>query len=760
MLDLLARIVLGVPAAQLGQGEIRLLSPGGAWLLAVLALGLAAVVFLTYRRLGTTLRPRDRAGLITLRLAVLALLALVLQRPALVLQAAVPHQNLVAVLIDTSRSMRVTDMDGRARAAWAAQMFIAPDAPMHQALADRFTVRTFAFDSTLHPLPDGRMPASDGGATRVGAALDAAREQLAGLALAGVVVVSDGAETGITPLTPTLQAYRASGVPVFTVGVGAPQPTRDVQLGPVVAPRRVLAGTTLALEGTLRAHGYRGQAVTVDVVDEDRVIGTETVTLGADGAPVAFRVRATLSEAGTRLLTVRVPVLDGEPVAENNARALLIEARDRREKILYFEGEPRFEVKFLRRAVQADRQLQLVVLQRTADNKFLRLDVDGPDELAGGFPVSRDELFAYRGLVLGSIEAGAFSGDQLRMMADFVDRRGGGLLALGGPRAFSEGGYAGTSVGTALPFVLGRVASPTTPAVTRLAIRPTRDGLAHPVAQIADTDAASAARWPGLPALTAVNSTREVKPGATVLLQADDGTRRDRPVLATQRFGRGRSVGFLPQDLWLWQMHASVSVEDQSHERFVRQLLRWLVDGVPDRLEVSTTVDHAEPGETVEVQVDVRDAAFLPRNDAAVALTITAPDGTPETRTLTWNGGEDGRYRATLTPVAAGWYDLRATTGDGTGALEATSAVRIGGAVEEFADIRQQTTALETIATATRGRYYTPATVSALAEDIRYTGRGVTTVEERELWQSPLLFLLLAGLLCAEWGYRRAVGLV
>jgi hypothetical protein len=49
--------------------------------------------------------------------------------------------------------------------------------------------------------------------------------------------------------------------------------------------------------------------------------------------------------------------------------------------------------------------------------------------------------------------------------------------------------------------------------------------------------------------------------------------------------------------------------------------------------------------------------------------------------------------------------------------------------------------------------------MKGLAEDLRYTGRGVTTVEERELWHLPIVFILLVGLLCAEWGYRRAVGL-
>lgn len=759
MLDLLARLGLGVRASQLGQGEIRLLAPGGAWLLALTGLAIAGLAVVAYRRTGAALRPRDRAVLTGLRLATLALLALMLQRPALVLRAAVPHQNVVAVLVDTSRSMAIADVDGGSRAAWAARTFSPDDGTLHRALAERFTVRTYTFDSTARPVTDGATFAAEGGATRIGVALDRLHAQLAGLPLAGIVVVSDGADTGTTALTTTLQRARADGVPLFTVGVGAPVPARDVQMGPVTVPRRVLAGSTLTLEGTLLAHGYAGQRVSVDVVDDDKVVGTASVTLGDDGAAVPFRVRAALADPGPRLLSVRVPTLDGEPVAANNARPVIVEVRDRREKVLYFEGEPRFEVKFLRRALQADRQLQLVVLQRTADNKYLRLDVDGPEELAGGFPTSRDELFAYRGVVLGSIEASAFSGDQLQMIADFVDRRGGGLLALGGPRAFSEGGYADTSVGRLLPFVLRRMQAPATPTAVRLAIRPTRDGLAHPLAQIAGTDEASANRWDALPPLSTVNSAADVAPGATVVLQANDGTRRDRPVLATQRFGRGHVAGFLPQDLWLWQMHASMSVEDQTHEQFARQLLRWLVDGVPDRVELTTEVDHAEPGDVVPVQVDVHDAAFLPVSTANVTLTLTAPDGTEDTRTLTWTGTEDGRYRTTVTPTQAGWHDLRASVAAGAATLEGTASLRVGSGLDELHDIRRQTATLSAMADATGGRFYTTDTAAQLLEDIRYTGRGVTAVEERELWQGPLLLVLLAGLLAAEWGYRRAVGL-
>jgi hypothetical protein len=109
-------------------------------------------------------------------------------------------------------------------------------------------------------------------------------------------------------------------------------------------------------------------------------------------------------------------------------------------------------MKFLNRAVYEDKNLSVVTLQRTADNKYLRFSKRRiPSSSPPVFPKTREELFAYRGLILGSIEAGAFTGDQLRMITDFVERRGGGLLMLGGPRAFAEGGYAGHRLPTRYP---------------------------------------------------------------------------------------------------------------------------------------------------------------------------------------------------------------------------------------------------------------------------------------------------------------------
>jgi hypothetical protein len=277
-----------------------------------------------------------------------------------------------------------------------------------------------------------------------------------------------------------------------------------------------------------------------------------------------------------------VPAQDGEQVLENNEQHALVHVRDGREKILYFEGEPRFEVGFLRRAVAADSALQVVMLQRAADGKYMRFEVDSAGELLTGFPTTREELFSYRGLILGSIEASHFSHDQLRMIAEFVSERGGGLLMLGGRHAFAEGGYAGTPVADALPVALDARLRDTTFFDT---LRVSRRAPARRSRHCASRRMSAVAASGGARCLRRRRTTVSVrKPGALTLLageRAAFGRSGGTPVLAQQRFGRGQAFALTVQDTWIWQMHADVPLEDETHETFWRQLLRWLVSGAP-----------------------------------------------------------------------------------------------------------------------------------------------------------------------------------
>ena len=739
------------------QGDFALRA---SWLglLAIAVAGIAALVtFRTYAQVRGNSQPLDRTILTAVRIAALAVLVFCLLRPVLVLSSVVPQENFLGVLIDDSRSMQIADTDQTPRQAFVESSFGDPESELLTALADRFALRFFSFSSGTDRVSDVNELTYSGTRTHLGQALQRSHEELSGVPLSGLIVVTDGADNAEGGLAEALLPLQASAVPVFTVGVGREEYERDIQMSRVETPQRVLKGASLGVELVVTHRGYQGETVTVQVEDEGRIVGTEDIQLGPEENPQTVRLRFTANDEGPRLFSFRVSPLPGEMVTQNNLRQTLIVVEDRNEKLLYFEGEPRWEVKYLLRGVEEDENLQISLLQRTAENKFLRRNVDGPDELVGGFPRTRSELFKYRGLILGSIEAGHFTPDQLRMIADFVNHRGGGLLMLGSHRSFAEGGYAGTPVAEVLPVVLDSANGDSEESFFQeVRVEPTRAGETHPSTLIADNEAASVERWETLPPVTIVNPITDTKPGATTLLR----TPEDLVVLAFQRYGAGKSMAFPVQDSWMWQMHADVPVEDMTHETFWRRLVRWLVDGVPDQVVANVPQDRVEPEQVVTVLAEVGDANYEELNNSAVSAVVTDPSGELTELPMEWTAEKDGEYRTTFTAADEGFYEVRVEAAVDNDLLgEDTVYLQVAPSDSEFYDSTMGASLLERVAEETGGRFYTPDTVGTLPDDVQYVGGGVTVVEERDLWDMPALLLLLVALVLGEWGYRRYKGL-
>lgn len=769
------------------RGELSLGIPGWWLVLALISLALIVPFVLRYRDPVGETRAADRVVLAALRISALGVLLVCLFRPTLLVSTVIPQRNFVAVLVDDSRSMRITDVDGESRAAFAYRLLgggeedpAGPDdataaatedsvvlpssdeiGGLRRALEDRFRVRTYGFASDARRVDGFSELGFDGQRTSLAAALERVQQEMAGLPLSGVVLVSDGADNAERSLTDPLLELQAASIPVYAVGVGRERIRPDIEVRRAETPRSVLEGSTLVADVIIAHAGYEGTRVRLDVEDGGRIIGSREVDLPADG-DMPIQLQFTVEEAGPRRLQFRVRPQEGEAVLENNVREVLLEVRDRREKILYIEGEPRYEIKFVRRAVADDPNLQVVVLIRTADEKFLRLDVDDGEELAGGFPRTRQELFEYSGLVLGSIEASFFTHDQLQMMADFVATRGGGLLALGGRRSLAEGGYAGTSLADALPVTLEAPDGEDPFAELQVEITPA--GRRHPALRISENEESSAERWSLLPPVTSANRLTGLKAGAVTLLSGESPGERDpRIVMAYQRFGRGKAIAFAVQDSWMWQMHADIPLEDTTHETLWRQLLRWLVSDVPGRIRVTPSEELVHPGETIELTAQVEDERYLSLNGARVQARIIDPTGIEQLVPMEWTVDRDGEYRAAFQPMEPGLHQVvvepEADSGAVSGVAPGATFFRSGPAAREQFEAAMRAPVLERIAEETGGRFYTTDDVAGLAEDIRYTETGNTVIEEKELWDMPFLFLLLLGLVGAEWGFRRWRGL-
>ena len=736
------------------------LTLAGAWprwaLFAAIALagGVVAASLWRRRHLGAT-----RLALLGgLQFALAALFLCLLWRPVLSVERVRDRQNVLAIVVDNSASMTQNDApEEKPEETTPSRLQVAINALKNGPLAElgkTFELRYFAFDQVAAPIANlDALPAA-GNQSRIGDALRNVMQTAGSVPLAGVVLLSDGAETGHSLNESNLRELAAFGVPIHTVGVGPERIDNDLELASLEAPTNAAPNTTVTAEASIQYS--RATTTRLRVYDGEKLLAARELKLqtlaGHESGPGfvgTMRIEFPSGAAGTRDLRFTLDALPGERNIINNTRHLVLNVPGTRRNVLLIDGEPRWEYKFIRRAIESERSLRLASVVRTTQNKFYRQGVSSGEELSEGLPTTAKELFGYDALIIGSYEALALTAAQHQLLKDFVDKRGGGVLLLAGRNGLGDGGWGSTLLAETLP--------------THLSLKRTHDFVQTPVrAQLTpygiestamrfDADATrNLDQWQTLPELANFQPLGALKPGAVVLLET--AKTRD-PLLVWQRYGRGSTYVFGTASTQRWQM--SLPVEDQRHEVFWRQLFHAVADQAPAAATLATDRAIYDDERAIQLTAQVRDTNFEPTADAQVEVLVTPQQGEAFVRTLQPVIDDKGRFAATLDASDAGLYrvDLTAKVGKNQVQTAGGAFRRDNNIVEHFASY-QHRAVLERLASETRGRYWRTDQLASLAQAIPYAKSGIVERQMFDLWNIPFVFLVLLALKLSEWLLR------
>ena len=733
-----------------GHLAFQLLGSRAWFILFVIAAGTGA--YYAYKNVATD---KYSLGLVSLRGLTFTILAFIFLRPVLNISTVLPQESYLAVVIDNSESMKIKDDGQTSRADQLQKQFETTN--FFKRLNDKFKVRTYRFDSTAERIERPDQMTFAGKRSRMESATDLLHQELGTVPLSGVVLITDGADNASKQWTESLSKLEARHIPFYTVGVGSENITRDAEIVKVSAPRAALKESTASIDVSYRSHGFKGRKATLYVRENGVLLKSEQVTLPADGEISESSVDLPVKNEGTRLFSFSLQAPD-DRIPENNNLDALLEVKNDHPQILYIEGEPRWEFKFLRRAMQDDPNIRLVTLLRSSQNKFYRQGIDKEEMLAEGFPNKREDLFAYKGLIFGSIESTFFSQEQLKMVVDFVSNRGGGYLMMGGRNSFSGGRYENSPIADILPVQLS--AGDRTPVIGKLKLAVTDYGRTHPLMKLSADVNVNTKQWSDLPPLNDFNKTLDAKVGAIILARGQQEQRSgsDPILLAYQRYGRGRAMALTSGSTWRWQME--MDHNDQTYELFWKQILRWLVSTSPDPVMINPNKDTYLPGEAVRLTAEISNKKFERMNNAKVVARVTNPDGVTESIPLDWNGSGEGAYQAELNATAPGIYqvDVEATQGsENLGTNRASFQVR--DRPVEYYNAALDARLLQSVASSTGGRYYPLSKIGDVPEDAQYVEGETSFIEQKELWDVPLLFILLCMTLGGEWFWRKRRGL-
>ena len=733
------------------------------WVVALVVIAAIGLAWNTYAHLLVPIARGQRTTLIALRALTLLFLLACLLRPVRVMPPDVESDAVVPVLLDVSRSMRLPDAGGRPRIDAAREVIAQRIAA---ALQGRFAFELWTFGDTLERAqPDGL--AADARRSDLSGALRAVRERYRERRVAGIVVVSDGGDTGAKDAS---ESVDDGGTPVFTVGVGSARVTPDFEVLDVAAGEAALTDSSvdLTVAAVVRSTASRGGARSfqIRVLENGRSVDVRTVTPDGADSPVREVFTVSPSRETATLYTVEIPTASGELVPENNRRRVLVSPPGRKRRLLVIEGAPGFEHTFIKRALAADPGIEVDSVVRKGRNEqgdptfFVQAAASRAPQLAAGFPAEREALYQYDAIMFANIEPDALSRAQLELAASFVEARGGGVMVLGA-KSFAQQGLVGTPLEEVLPVdlhdrgggVVRTSASSRDGAAYRMRLTP--EGASHPVMRIGSSGDETAKRWAGVPALAGATALGAPRPGAQVLAVANTGD-GVRPLVAVHRYGRGRAMVFAGEASWRWRMQLPSS--DRTHELFWRQAARWLASAAPDRV-AAAPLGAVLPGTTERVSVDVRDAAFEAIRDAAVTMRVTMPGGEVRDLKPTLLDARTGRYAAPLRFEQPVVYRIVAEARRGRDLLGASDQWLLAGAADlEMADPRLNEDVLRRVSRASGGRYLEAADVSRLPA-LLADSSDPAPPRLQELWHNVWIFVAVVLLLGAEWYLRRRWGM-
>ena len=627
--------------------------------------------------------------------------------------------------------------------------------------ASKFQVRLYKFGKEPARIPNLDQVTGTEPASRIGDTLERVLAESSSLPLGAIVLLSDGADNSGGIDLATIEAIRRQRIPVHTIGFGKEHPDRDVEVTDAVISPRALPKSRLTALVTLQSYGLSGSKSRITIRDSGKVLASQEVTLKADGESQTEAVAFNVGDAGPKTLDIAVQPVSGEENAQNNTIARVVDVENRKPRILYFDGEEQWEFKFIRRAVEdyPDLGIELAAMDRTTENKILRLFPAGMNEhdLEEGFPAKAEELFPFQALIIGSTEANYFTATQQQLIKDFVNKRGGGVLFTGGRFALAEGGYQSSPLADLIPTKLPPAKGTFHRVQTPVELTP--QGAQSIICRLDDDPAKNLARWRTIPLLADYQEVGEPKPAATTLLVSRPQGKAAVPLLVTENYGRGRTAVMATSGSWRWKMWLDHT--DKTHATFWQQLMRYLVTDTPGQVISSTPKQMLADDTRVPIRVEVRDKQYNPVTNAKVQARFTGPDGAMATMELTPQPLEEGVYAGEWSAEKPGSYVAEVIAGREQEELgrDLLTFRREDGVAENF-HTSQNRELLEKLSEQTGGRYYKPGDASKLASEISYSEAGITTRETRDLWDMPVLFLLVLSLRASEWLLRRRWGVV
>jgi uncharacterized membrane protein len=611
---------------------------------------------------------------------------------------------------------------------------------------------------------------ADGPATALGESLQKILTDLRSEKVAALVLLTDGrSNAGALQARDVAVRYGKKSIPIYAIGVGDPNPPKDLAVENLEAPEVSIAGDQVRFMFLARAQGYEQPRETdIDLVIDGNQAKRERVTLGGDKVEVSKSMVWKFDKEGEFNVEIRIPPDEAEITTENNKLLHRIRIINQKIKVLYIEGQPRWEYRFLKNALVRDSKIEVQCLLLSAEPGFNQETTKGVPPLRG-FP-TREELMQYHVVILGDVNPAAKAWDRTDIFPDgtwenlkeFVGDQGGGLLIISGESDMPRR-YATTALAPLLPVVIDEDDGRETRDFSEsFHPRLTREGMRSDILRLEADEERWKSLWEGpnaLPGLRFYVRVQKVKPLAHVLAEHpnDRNQNGNYPIWAWHYYKSGKVFWSANDETWLW--HPGVG--DRYSYGFYQRVLRDLATGRLQRSKrflVTTDKTKYVVGEEARIGARVLDRSFKPGTEKTQEVIVERPDAQTEKLELKLIEGRPGNYEGRFKPVKMGHYKVSIDPGSaGSEADVVSKDFEVKFPSIELEEPRMDQETLKAIAEASGGQFLKLDAINEIPERIPPLA---ASANERELWDNSWILAIFAALLIVEWVGRRVARLL
>jgi uncharacterized membrane protein len=763
-------------------GDLLLLGDWSpAWVIFLVVLGIAVLAVSAYdlRNLSSV----RRWTLVALRGAVYGLAVLLLLEPALDLKNISKVKNEVAVLVDTSRSMGLKTSDSDQTRYDRARDALEEVQAVEEQTRDSHKFSFYSFDDDLEPSSATALQKAtpDGPESNLSEALENLGDKVDLDNLGGVVVISDGIDTGGIGRRvhrgeslddTTLSALEELDAPINTLSVADDDGLKDVAVARVLHDDFAFVHNKVSIDVDLQVIGLEDTTIPVSLRREGELLQSREIAVTEDKTRYRVTFEFVPKRIGKEIYSVSVPEFSDEVLLENNISHFLLNVIRDKVRVLQVVGRPSWDERFLRRLLKQNPNFDLISFFILRTDESVHLASESELSLIP-FPTRElfeEELGSFDLVIFQNFNFGPYNMRRyLSEISQFV-RDGGGFVMIGGDLSFASGGYANTPIEDILPVELpGGVSPESTVDYEHFKPEVTDAGMSHPITQLAFDPQSNRRIWSELPAFRGTNIVTQARPNATVL--ARHPTLRsygeNMPVIAVQEVEDGRAMALTSDSTWRWAFeHVGQGGTSREYQVFWNSAIRWLIkDPALKLIRVEIPDDVYAPGDTANVRVRISEPDYTPAKNRTGTMQVVyrplqaqAGDDMPTSETVTeveFQTDHNGEAQVEVPIAEKGVYRLQATSEN----LTDEDILLAVPDVNEFREIIPRVDLMDSIASATDAHHEVLPGLSGSAlefEPPRYV--QINRRKVIQLWDTFVVFGLIILLLGAEWTLRRSWG--